>query len=167
MTSKRIRENEATPIKTVVGAKAGKRCYLCGRTRKLTKTECCDQWICDDEANYKLFSYARNSCSRNHRRFTLCSHHATEHHPGDWQTCLACREGFETEMYVWYGTNEYNIEKLKNPPSYEPTKCARCGVVISSGEGGYSIRPSGKSREYWCEECSAADFKRSSGRLNH
>ena len=41
------------------------RCGLCGKTRNLTKTECCDHWICDDEDKYVMFSYARNSCHRN------------------------------------------------------------------------------------------------------
>src|ERR1039458_3867900 len=42
------------------------RCGLCGKKGKLTRTECCGQWICDDEDNYVVFSYARNSC---HRKF--------------------------------------------------------------------------------------------------
>jgi SWIM/SEC-C metal-binding protein len=54
------------------------RCALCGSTTNLIRTECCGQWICDDEKNYELFSYARNSCHRNHRRYTLCGiHHAS------------------------------------------------------------------------------------------
>lgn len=98
--------------------KTGLRCGLCGKTRKLTRTECCDKWICDDEDKYVLFSYARNSCDRNHRRYTLCGFHHTEEHPGRWTECKRCRDEIaEAEMYVWYGTNDYNFEKLKNPPS--------------------------------------------------
>ena len=37
------------------------RCGLCGKRGGLIQTECCGQWICDDEDNYVLFSYARNS----------------------------------------------------------------------------------------------------------
>jgi len=33
-------------------------------------------------------------------------------------------------MYVWYGTNEYNFEKLADPPTYAPTHCDNCGAVI-------------------------------------
>jgi len=33
-------------------------------------------------------------------------------------------------MYVYYGTNDYNFEKLKNLPSYELKKYSDCGVVI-------------------------------------
>ena len=56
-------------------------------------------------------------------------------------------------MYVWYGTNEYNFEKLKNPPHYEPTRCDRCGTVIKLGTDGYSIGPRGKL----CEQCTHLD----------
>jgi len=35
-------------------------------------------------------------------------------------------------MYVWYGTNEYNFEKLLNPPSFT-RRNAECGVVIRLG----------------------------------
>jgi hypothetical protein len=130
------------------------RCGLCGKTTRLTKTDCCGQWICDDEDQYVLFSYARNSCHRNHSRYTLCGHHYTEGHPGKWQECPTCRESFETEMYVYFGTNEYNFEKLANPPAYKPTKCARCKKVIRLGEDGYTIT----GTEYLCEVCSNREF---------
>jgi len=127
------------------------RCGLCGKTKNLTKTECCDNWICDDQHKYVLFSYAHNSCSRNHDRYTLCSHHFNEGHSGDWKTCKKCRNDFETEMYVYYGTNEYNFEKLENPPKFEPTRCAKCKKVISLGYDGYSMYMG----KYYCMECSA------------
>lgn len=132
----------------------GRRCGLCGATANLTKTECCGQWICDDEDQYVLFSYARNSCYRNHRRFTLCGSHFTEGHEGKWQDCPKCREGIATEMYVYYGTNEYNFEKLTNPPKYEPTHCSQCGKVIHLGEGGYIVT----GEKYTCMDCSPAEF---------
>ena len=109
------------------------RCGLCGITSKLIKTECCGNWICDDEHKYVLFSYANNSCDRNHRRYTLCAYHHNEGHKGDWKNCRKCRTSLKTEIYVWYGTNEYNFEKLPNPPSFEPTKCSKCGVAIKLG----------------------------------
>ena len=110
------------------------RCGLCGKTRRLTRTECCDQWVCDDEDRYVLFSYAQNSCSRNHRRYTLCGSHYAEQHRGKWQSCKACRSSFETEMYVYYGTNDYNFEKLVDVPTYKPTRCARCDAIIKLAE---------------------------------
>lgn len=106
------------------------KCGLCGKTKKLTRTACCGHWICDDEHKYVLFSYARNSCSRNHRRSTLCSYHYTEGHPGSWQTCRKCREDIIPEMYVYYGTNEYNFEKLKNPPKYNLVFAQIHGISI-------------------------------------
>jgi hypothetical protein len=126
------------------------RCGLCSKTKNLTCTECCGNWICDDEHKYVLFSFARNSCYRNHSRYTLCAYHHQEGHSGDWKTCKICRKNFETELYVWYGINEYNFEKLKNPPSYKPTHCASCGNVIRLGKDGYTIAPDGK---YFCLEC--------------
>ena len=42
------------------------------------KTECCGNWVCGDEGDYVMFSYSRDICSRNHRRFTLCGSHHTE-----------------------------------------------------------------------------------------
>ncbi|HJT33631.1 MAG TPA: hypothetical protein VJ783_16415 [Pirellulales bacterium] len=131
--------------------RAAPRCGLCGKRGKLTKTECCGNWICDDEDSYVLFSYARNSCSRNHRRHTLCAYHHDEGHAGDWKDCKKCRGAFKTEMYVWYGTNEYNFEKLPDPPDYEQTRCTDCGAVIVLSEGGYSVL----GDDHWCYRCAA------------
>lgn len=127
------------------------RCFLCGKRSKLIQTDCCGKWICNDEHKYVVFSYARNSCHRNHARFTLCAFHHANNHEGDWKTCEKCKESFkdQMEMYVWYGTNEYNWETLPDPPSYEPTLCAKCGRVIRLTEEGYQI----DKDEYTCENC--------------
>ena len=127
----------------------GPSCGLCGKTEKLVKTPCCDNWICDDEDQYVMFSYARNSCSRNHRRYTLCGVHYNEQHEGHWKDCPQCREVIETEMYVYYGTNKYNFEKLKNPPKYQPTRCSKCNSIIVLSKGGYSVSSEG----YLCIKC--------------
>jgi hypothetical protein len=58
-------------------------------------------------------------------------------------------------MYVYYGTNEYNFEKLENPPEYEPTRCTKCGRIISLSEDGYVISP---TEGYLCEKCSDIDL---------
>jgi len=134
-----------------------RRCGPRGSTTKpLTRTPCCGNWICDDEDDYVIFSYARNSCHRNHDRYTLCSSHYHEQHKGRWQDCDKCRKGFETEMYVWYGTNEYNFEKLENPPAFEPTHCDTCGRVIHLGTDGYILHPNGK---YSCARCGAKQMR--------
>ena len=64
------------------------------------------------------------------------------------------RADFPTEIYVGYGTNEYNFEKLVNPPTYEPTRCDSCGAVINLNEGGYSQGPKGTL----CEKCTWKSF---------
>jgi len=128
----------------------GKRCGLCGNTDNLTRTPCCNEWICDDADSYVMFSYARNSCYRNHDRYTLCGSHWHEGHKGGWQECEACRNSFETEMYVYYGTNEYNFERLENPPTYEPTRCHKCNAIIQLAEGGFMLSAEG----YTCMRCS-------------
>jgi recombinational DNA repair protein (RecF pathway) len=61
-------------------------------------------------------------------------------------------------MYVYYGTNEYNFEKLPNPPAFNPTKCARCKKVIRLGNDGYSITRG----EYLCEKCTNRELAQSS-----
>ena len=60
-----------------------------------------------------------------------------------------CKNAFETEMYVYYATNEYNFEKLENPPEFEPTRCADCNCIISLGEDAYTVN----GNEYLCEHC--------------
>lgn len=142
-------------------------CGLCGKSRKSRyKTECCGNWICDDESEYVLFSYSRDICSRNHRRFTLCGSHHAEEHKGDWKTCKKCRRGFEheLEMYVWYGTNEYNFEKLENPPKFPRTHCAGCDKIIRLPDGGYSslkdINVCGECMERGFDIDAAAGVKR-------
>lgn len=129
-------------------------CGLCGKTGNLIRTECCGQWICNDEHKYVLFSFAHNSCHRNHARYTLCGYHHKGGHSGDWKDCPDCREAFPTELYVYRGTNEYNFEKLPDLPDFEPTKCIRCGVTIRLGEDGFSIGPKG----YKCESCTRQEL---------
>lgn len=131
------------------------RCGLCGKTTNLTKTECCNQWICNDQDQYVLFSYAQNSCYRNHERYTLCSHHYNEQHVGCWKDCKDCMKNFETEMYVWFGTNEFNFEKLLNPPKYTPKRCAECKKIIRLIKDGYTV----KGDQYSCLKCSGFDLK--------
>ena len=125
------------------------KCGLCGNTGNLTKTECCGEWICDDEDEYVMFSFARNSCHRNHRRQTLCAFHFDNGHTGDWADCEKCRSEFDTEDYVNYGTNEYNFRKLPNPPTFEPTRCAKCDRVIDRMNDGFSI----SAGNFICGDC--------------
>lgn len=125
------------------------KCGLCGKSKNLIKTPCCDEWICDDQHKYVAFSYAKNSCSRNHDRYTLCSFHHNEGHPGTWQDCKKCRKDFEPEMVTYFGTNEYNFKKMENPPEHKPTHCSRCSCIIKLGEGGYTL----SNDKYFCDKC--------------
>jgi hypothetical protein len=93
---------------------------------------------------------SKSSCLVKHSRFTLCGAHHSEEHGGDWKSCEVCPETWPLEMYVWYGTNKWNFEKLENPPSYEPTHCGGCGRVIVLSKGGYSQNPDGSHR---CMDC--------------
>lgn len=93
---------------------------------------------------------SKSSCLVEHSRFTLCAAHHTEEHEGDWKSCEVCPKTWPLEMYVWYGTNKWNFEKLENPPSYDPTHCGGCGRVIVLSESGYSQNPDGSHR---CIDC--------------
>jgi hypothetical protein len=152
MAPERTSRNVPDRVPRSASAAAKPRCGLCGKTAQLTRTECCGRWICDDEHEYQLFSYARNSCHRNHRRLTLCGSHHAEGHAGNWKECKSCRKGCETELYVYYGTNEYNFEKLENPPPYQPTRCAMCRRMLNLSRGGWSL----SGGQHLCEKCTFA-----------
>ena len=139
--------------RAVTGGAERPKCGLCGATKKLTRTECCGNWICDDEGKYVLFSYAHTSCSRNHRRYTICGYHFEAGHDGPWKECQKCRKDINPELYAYNATNEYNFDVLENPPPFEPTKCSKCGQVIRLSEGGYSM----KGGQYKCFKCTSAD----------
>lgn len=126
-----------------------RRCGLCGKTGRLIRTECCNQLICDDEDQYVMFSYAHTSCSRNHRRYTLCGYHYYEEHIGDWRDCSECRKAFGGETYAYYGTNEYNFVRLETVPDYEPTHCTGCKRVVSLANDGYVMKSDG----VYCMKC--------------
>lgn len=141
-----------------------RKCGLCGRNAReafvktgnhLTKTDCCDNWICDDEHLYVVGTYAKNSCLRNHTRYTLCNYHMTENHRGSWLECEKCKSEFDLIDYVDKGTNNYNFVKLKNAPKIE-IKCASCGFIgdkVNAYFCGQTIRRGEKL--YYCtkEKC--------------
>jgi hypothetical protein len=86
----------------------GGRCELCRkRAELLTKTPCCGRMVC-------IVSFSKRCCAVKHGRFTLCGAHNTEGHVGDWKICEVCPRTWPLEMYVWYGTNKWNFEKLEN-----------------------------------------------------
>lgn len=135
------------------------KCGLCGSSKKsLTKIPCCNNWICDDEDSYIIFSYARNSCYRNHDRYTLCSYHFHEKHDGKWQQCKKCKGDFDLPNYVDMGTNEYNFEVLQNPEKLT-VSCVNCDFTADTVSA-FAVQT---SNGYYCpkEKCQKAAFKRS------
>jgi hypothetical protein len=46
------RKARLSPTKSTAGTRP--RCELCGKTKNLTKTACCGNWICDDETDQVL-----------------------------------------------------------------------------------------------------------------
>ena len=84
-------------------------CGLCGaegtRMNSLTRTTCCNNWICQDQETYELNSFKLNSCNRNHDRYSTCNFHCQNNHPGRWQDCNICmkkiRSGSSAEEKEW------------------------------------------------------------------
>lgn len=125
------------------------KCGLCSASKKLTRTECCNNLICDDEDKYVLFSYEANSCNRNHRRGTICGIHHIDGHDGKWQDCQKCKDNYSVEMYVYFGMSGYNFETLANPPSYPPIHCQKCSKIIRLGFDDCDLSNEG----YFCDKC--------------
>lgn len=139
------KDNQVTRKEKVSGIVEG-CCEVCSKRGLVQKTQCCDKWVCfgDKPTN------PHKECFLNHERFTLCGFHHNEEHLGNWKDCEICRHAFSaTEMYAWYGTNEHNVEKLENPPEYEPTICAGCDKVIALGTDGHMI----DGDDYYCDPC--------------
>ena len=131
------------------------KCGICGKSTKLMKLECCNNWICDDYDNYLIFNTNSVSCHRNHDRYTLCSIHFHQAHEGTWQDCEECKKNMKPEIYIWHGTNEFNFEKLKEIPKFEPTKCLKCQRVINLGREPYAVI----GDQYECFHCLVLEEK--------
>lgn len=130
-----------------------KKCTLCNRSQYILKTQCCKNWICDDYEDYKTFSLKKKSCLVNHYRFTICGYHYNNSHSGHWQVCDKCQKSLETEIYVWYGTNQFNFEKLKIIPAYTSKKCIKCQRIIHLAVEPYTVLEG----KYTCFHCLALE----------
>lgn len=126
-----------------------RKCGLCGKSSKIMKLKCCKNWICYDYDNLASNSFSSNSCIRNHNRFTLCAYHFLQKHEGLWYECDECKNNMETELYVWYGTNEFNFEKLQKIPDFKPKYCKNCYRIIKLGKEPYSV----SKNDYVCFHC--------------
>ena len=82
--------------------------------------------------------------------YTVCAAHYHEGHSGHWKSCKECAELWEKEDYVWYATNEYNFEKLENPPEYEPTRCSGCNKILDLIN---EVVISGSNKKKYCLKC--------------
>lgn len=133
----------------------GTYCGLCGKQDSLTNTMCCNRPICDDAHEYRLHSFAKNSCYRNHHRYTLCSIHSTEHPEvgDDWRECEKCRDQYnDTESYVGAGTSRFNFQEDRwdGAPTFEPTYCSQCQRMIKLNCDGHMWNSGGIVQ---CEAC--------------
>lgn len=126
-------------------------CGLCGgRKPPFLITECCSRVVCCDHDNYVLMTYERNSCARNHSRYSMCSTHHNERHSGSWKTCQRCRGNYDPYDYYTYGTNSPDVPSRSNfpddvldePPPPLPC-CAQCGRSVDTATEGHSFGAEG------------------------
>lgn len=121
--------------------KDSKKCGLCKKTdteslvanqKPLTKTKCCENWICDDSHKYVVNSFSKISCWRNHERFTICGRHYRDEHIGKWQTCKQCRLNNKNDIfaYIDFSKNEFNFEPNKQLDRIS-IQCSGCGFSES------------------------------------
>jgi len=99
-----------------------------------------------------MFTYSNVSCTRNHRRYTVCGYHHTEGHEGHWQNCEKCRSSFRSrEDLAGKGTSSFNFreDKWEDAPTFEPTKCTKCSRIIKLGSEAHSMVQGG----YQCAKC--------------
>jgi hypothetical protein len=80
-------------------------------------------------------TFLKNSCRRNHDKYTLCGQHFREKHIGDWKKCKICKNQNSDVDYTNLSTNNFNFEKLNIQK--KEIKCANCG--FTSNELGNSI----------------------------
>ena len=144
-------------FKTIlIPVSSGTYCGLCGKQGSLKLPRCCNRPVCDDEATYQLISHARNSCARDHSKYTICHlHNLNEHSDATchWRDCKECREFFlpDLESYVSAGTSAFNFAEdlWEDPPRFEPTLCTRCEKVVKLNCDEYSV----KGGKILCWEC--------------
>ena len=77
-----------------------------------------------------MFSYARNSCHRNHNHYTLCAHHRNRReHEGDWKSVRAMPEQLYDRRLYLIKTSKCRLRRLPDifrPAFYERRiKCIR------------------------------------------
>ncbi len=76
---------------------------------------------------YKMGSFIRSSCDRNHGKYTICGTHFHSGHTGDWKKCKKCQTENTKVVYDDLLTNKYNFEKVK--VKKEEIWCRSCGFT--------------------------------------
>ena len=95
----------------------------------LTRTNCCQNCICNDEHTYILCSFTLNSCMRNHSKYTICGAHYGNFHEGEWKTCQRCRRDKNLKnIYDDHATNKFNFVKSELVEKRD-IFCCSCGLV--------------------------------------
>ncbi len=138
-------------------ARKAVKCGLCGKTDHLTKTPCCDHWICD-VVDDELEGKKQSLCYRNHDRYTICAAHYEAGHKGTWKNCQECRDNFLRSDYIEFSTNDYNFEKLQVPDEWKIAICSICNGDIQLGKELYRMHSSsqeGDKMVYICQRCDA------------
>ena len=111
------------------------KCGLCNKTSQevfkakgatLSKTPCCDHWICNDEHTYQIGTYSLKSCMRNHMKYTICGAHYKEDHKGDWRKCKKCKQDNDRVFYDDQMTNKFNFEPVQGIKK-KKIFCCTCG----------------------------------------
>lgn len=135
------KELERYPIGCFAHPDAGAEdieCKLCGCKDSLCKTECCGQTICNVPVDSSALTYPRETCSRAHRKYTLCSYHYHFRHAApDWRECTQCAENKMT----WLSHNGYNFTPLTHPPKGRmfTQRCSTCYRRIHQGFDVFSV----------------------------
>ena len=77
------------------------------------------------------------------------------HMRGHGRIARNVKKNMKPEIYIWHGTNEFNFEKLKEIPKFEPTKCLKCQRVINLGREPYAVI----GDQYECFHCLVLEEK--------
>ena len=124
------------------------KCGLCGKMDgPFLTTECCGRLVCDTEGQYRINSYEREGqCSRNHRMHSICAHHNSNNHEGDWKSCTKCEEDYHPYDYAVKATSQAasgtvrrynfddNVRTDINPADLALPNCNKCGKVVDTTE---------------------------------
>ena len=117
----------------------------------LTRTNCCNNWICNDEHTYKLNTFSLHSCMRNHSKYTICALHYSNNHKGEWKKCQKCIGEYDKNVYNDRCTNKYNFE-TNNAVKKEKIFCCNCGFASLELSDFLGCVPNDEINYYFCRK---------------